>query len=122
MECYQHSLTVAREAIEKPTTTDDEFKCLIDTIKGSLSTLQAEITNEQKLIDYALKLTTVVIAQQLPNNQALTLNSAYDIFKSNVESLLPMSTSNTPSKIVRSPRWLLCQLSLLLKHHLAPAR
>ena len=65
MECYRHSLTVAREAIEKPTTTDDEFKCLIDTIKGSLSTLQAEITNEQKLIDYALKLTTVAIAQQL---------------------------------------------------------
>ena len=119
MECYRHSLTVAREAIEKPTTTDDEFKCLIDTIKGSLSTLQAEITNEQKLIDYVLKLTTVAIAQQLLNNQALTLNSAYDIFKSNVESLLPMSTSDTPSKIVRSPRWLLCQLSLLLNHHLA---
>ena len=68
---------IAQAAKEKTTTTDDEFKCLIDTIKDSLTSLQAQ----QKEIDYALKLSAVAIAQQLLHNQALTLHSAYDIFK-----------------------------------------
>ena len=92
MECYRHSVTVGRAAKEKTTTTDDEFKCLIDTIKDSFTSLQVQ----QKKIDYALKLSAVAIAQQILNNQALTLHSAYDILKSNIESLLPMSTLDTP--------------------------
>ncbi len=116
MECYRHSLAVAREAIENPISTDDDFKCLIDTIQGSLSTIQVEHT-EQTLVDHALKLTTVAIVQQLQRNQATTLSSAYDIFKSNITSLLPIVRSDSPPNVVQSPRWLLCQLSLLLKHH-----
>lgn len=101
MECYRHSLTIAREATEKTTTTDEELKSLIDTIRGSLPQVQSEITNEQELIDYVLRLTAVEVAEQLLKNQALTLGSAFNVFKNNIESLLPMNTSETPSKIVR---------------------
>ena len=86
MECYRHSLTVIRVAKEKPLTTDDDFKCLIDAIKDSMTPLPVHVTDENLVIDYALKLSAVGIAQQLLKNQALTLLSAYDIFKANIES------------------------------------
>ena len=42
MECYRHSVTVARAAKEKTITTGDEFKCLIDIIKDSLTSVQVK--------------------------------------------------------------------------------
>jgi len=81
--------------------------CLIEEIKDSISV-------QENLIENALRLTAVDIAQQLLNNQALTLVSAYNIFSGNIASL-----STTAVSAERTPRWLLGQLSVLLKHHLA---
>ena len=111
MECYRHSLLVVRLAKEKPVTTDEGLRSLIDSIKDSMTPLLVHEDNE--IIDHALKMTAVCIARQLLKNQALTLQRACEIFRGSIEFQFPTSTP------VRTPRWLLGQLSVLLKHHLA---
>ena len=120
MDCYRLSLAIAHLEKEKPLTTDDDFKCLIDSIKSSMTPMPPVVTDENQLITYALKSSAVGIAYQLLKNQALTLASAYDIFTDKVQSFGSASMSGSASTDkVRTPRWLLGQLSLLLKHHLA---
>ena len=116
-ECYKHSLTVVRVAKEKAIiiSSNSDFYSLVDSIRDSIATpLPAHATDENKIIECALKMSAVDIGILLLNNRALTLISAYDIFQEKIQSL----DTSCPEP-VRTPRWLLGQLSLLLKHHLA---
>ena len=114
MECYMH--TVVRVAKEKPTTTDENLECLIN---ASMADLPVQQIDENQLLDAALKLAVIDVAQELLENHALTLLNAHSIFQHKIESLLPRSTLNSCPDRVGTPRWLLGQLSYHLKHHMA---
>ena len=81
MECYRQSLAVVWAEKEKPlTTTDQDLKLLIDDIKSSIQRLPVNIvTDDNLIVDHALKLSAVDIAQQLLKKQALTLLSAHAV-------------------------------------------
>ncbi len=112
MECYRHSSCISQK--EKIISCDEDFKALIQSIKDSIFPITPS-SDEKQLISNSLKLSAVVIAEKLLQNEALTLLIAYEIFTANMNALL------SEVKHLFSPRWLLCQLSLLLKHHLAYA-
>ena len=110
MGCYQFSLLISQSPHEKIISCDKEFKCLIESIKDSLGSKQTPLSDEKQLIDHVLKISTLIIAEKLLKDEAVTLPIAYEIFIDKKESLLLEAKSF-------SPRWLLCQVSLLLKHH-----
>ena len=58
------------------------------------------------------------VAQELLSNHALTLNGAYSIFTHQVETLVPMSSSDGRPELP-SHRWLLSQLSATLTPHMS---
>ena len=90
MECYRHSLTIVRVAKEKPTTTDEDLECLINSTKASMADLPVQLIDENQLLDAALKLAVVDVAQELLKNHALTLLNAHSIFQ-----LLPLTVVQT---------------------------
>ena len=95
MECYRHSLTIVRVAKEKPTTTDEDLECLINSTKASMADLPVQLIDENQLLDAALKLAVVDVAQELLKNHALTLLNAHSIFQHKIESLLPLTVVQT---------------------------
>ena len=94
MECYRHSLTIVRVAKEKPTTTDEDLECLINSTKASMADLPVQLI-ENQLLDAALKLAVIDVAQELLENHALTLLNAHSIFQHKIESLLPLTVVQT---------------------------
>ena len=113
MECYRYSLSVVRATKENPITNDKDLKILVNSITDSLSEFTVPIRDEAEVHDYALRWCVLDVAQELLSNHALTLLNAHSIFQSKIESL-----SSRPER-VGTPRWLLGQLSLHLKHHMA---
>ena len=51
MECYRHSLTVVRVAKEKPTTTDEDLECLINSTKASMADLPVQLIDDNQLLE-----------------------------------------------------------------------
>ena len=98
MGCYKESLNVPEE---KPVSMDEDLVSLVKEIKASMDL--PILMDESELLDHALKLCVLGVAQELVNNHALTLLSAHDMFKENVRSLLPLSTLESDPEWVGSP-------------------
>ncbi len=94
-----------------------DFETLVNRLKSSLPILPVS-TSTDDLISLATKITIVIIAQELLSNHALTLNSAYDIFTHQIQTLVPMSSLDRSPELP-SHRWLLSQLSAALIPHMA---
>ncbi len=110
--CYRFSLLLSRSFKQKKKSCDEEFKSLLESIQNSLGSKPLPFSDEKKIVDYALILSAITIAEKLLKNEALTLPSAHEIFTMHMKYLHPEGKS-------MNPRWLLCQLSLLFEHHLA---
>ena len=121
MACYRYSLTLTKLSRDKPKTDDEDFLNLIEGIQNTVPSLPFNLTQESELIDLALKMTIISVAQELHANHALTLLCAHQQFLANVTSLLPMSTLRLPPEKLGTHRWLLGQLSSHLKHHMSYA-
>jgi hypothetical protein len=89
----------------------------VNNHQQSIPPLPFPIKSKDDLIEFAIQITIVKVAQALQSNHALTLLGAYNIFTEQVKSLAQMSTL-TASPALPSHRWLLSQLSYYLKHHL----
>ena len=88
-------------------------------IQNSVPSLPFSITDNYQLLDTAINLTVIKVAQELLSNHALTLCDAYHTFEGQIDTLLPMSTlTGRPDKL-GTERWLLSQLCSSLQHHLA---
>ena len=93
------------------------MKTLMFTVNKLKNSLPGS-TSTDDLTSLATKITTVRVVQELLFNHALTLNSAYHIFKDQIETLAPMSSLDRSPEL-QSHWWLYSQLSASLKHHMA---
>ena len=60
-----------------------------------MADLPVQLIDENQLLDAALKLAVVDVAQELLKNHALTLFNAHSIFQHKIESLLPLTVVQT---------------------------
>ena len=88
--CYRAHLTLLK--LEDDSSDGADFETLVNRLKSSLPIL-AGSTSTDDLTSLATKITIVTIAQELLSNHALTLNSAYNIFTHQIQTIVPMSPS-----------------------------
>lgn len=117
--CYRAQLEIIKDHEQAvPTTSDDsEFNLLVNKHQESVPPLPFPIKSKDDIIDLAVQITVIKVAQELQTNHALTLLSAYTIFTEQVRSLAQISILTT-SPALPSHRWLLSQLASSLHHHL----
>lgn len=113
--CYRAQLEIIRAYDQTfPTSDDREFNLLVNKRQEALP---FPIKSKDDVINLAVQITIIKVAQELKANHALTLLSAYTIFTEQVQSLAQMSTL-TASPALPSHRWLLSQLASSMQHHM----
>ncbi len=85
--CYRFSLLLSRSFKQKKKSCDEEFKSLLESIQNSLGSKPLPFSDEKKIVDYALILSAITIAEKLLKNEALTLPSAHEIFTMHMKYL-----------------------------------
>ena len=95
--CYRAQLEIIKVHEQTvPTFSDDnEYNLLVNKCQEAVPPLPFPIKSKDELIDLAIQITIVKVAQELKANHALTLLSAYNIFTEQVQSLVQMSILTT---------------------------
>ena len=116
--CYKAQLTIVKQIENPQTSTNSDLEILIIDAKSDMPSVDPGDVEE--VIPCAAKLTAIQVGEELLEQRAVLLPTAYDWFTHEVHlTLRNQIIPNSELNQVASPQWLRSQLSCVLKQHIA---
>ena len=122
MLCSELFLRIAHEIQSNKDVVNYTCNLINMSVQNSLQSIKLAFLQLLHICKYASKVTAIKVGEELLEQRALLLPTAYDWFTSEVNQILRLrnqSIPNTELNEVASPQWLRSQFSSLLKQHIA---